>query len=312
MAAPCREALARRASQSTVSCGQPSAGISVEEFLWLRLSLQSESKSLWRDLPLGLISKTPFFLFQRSHARWNWHWHEKRRPASATVNGTERCKNYHRNWRSFWESKPRSEGCSLFRFLPARCLTLPVPTAILSAWLLQAVRNHWWLLLSYKRKDTKVRRREKHVLLWKSGGTGWTREALLDQECQDQHRWGAVDRWREQAAPMRKIHHINLKESESPNCAASSAMQSTRERPYIPPSLCLSLPEAMWEGLECLGNSTSPMFPYDDSSSFSRDGCCSNMGSSLTCPWQSLLHWWTFTDIHIPLSLQLQGLIPVM
>ena len=35
MAAPCREALARRASQSTVSCGQPSAGISVEEFLYL-------------------------------------------------------------------------------------------------------------------------------------------------------------------------------------------------------------------------------------------------------------------------------------
>jgi len=35
MAAPCREALARRASQSTVSCGQPSAGISVEGFLYL-------------------------------------------------------------------------------------------------------------------------------------------------------------------------------------------------------------------------------------------------------------------------------------
>lgn len=46
---------------------------------------------------------------------------------------------------------------------------------------------------------------------------------------------------------------------ESPNRAAGSAMQSNKERASITTSLCLSLPETAWEGLERLGNSSSPL-----------------------------------------------------
>ena len=61
------------------------------------------------------------------------------------------------------------------------------------------------------------------------------------------------------------VHEKNTSdnlERDSPSCAGSSAMQSNKEHPYIPPSLCLSLPEVMWEGPECLGNCSSPLAAF--------------------------------------------------
>lgn len=59
-------------------------------------------------------------------------------------------------------------------------------------------------------------------------------------------------------------------------------MQSTRERPYIPPSLCLSLPEAMWEAFKHAAGAVLPVV----AELAIEDGCQLTLQNPAWSPWK--------------------------